>query len=439
VDFSVEPLTKIPYFYLMNILILGSGGREHALAWKLSQSPRCKKLYVAPGNAGTAEVATNIPINPMDFPTVEAFALQEDISLIVVGPEQPLVEGIADHFEGKPVKVIGPVKAGARLEGSKAFSKAFMQKYDIPTAAYASYEAGQLEEALAFVDQQKLPVVVKASGLAAGKGVLICEDYESARQGIREMLSGEAFGEAGKTVVIESFLKGVEVSVFVLTDGDSYKLLPSAKDYKRIGEGDTGLNTGGMGAISPVPFADPAFMEKVERQIVKPTLWGLRAEGIRYKGFIFFGIMVEKGQPYLLEYNVRMGDPETQVVMPRINCDFADVLEGVVNGTLDQKQFDVYPVNCATVVLVSGGYPGSYVKGKHIFGLEAISGSMLFHAGTRKEEEITVTNGGRVIAVTSAGKSIQEAVSKSLRNAEIIQFEGKYFRKDIGGDLMPRG
>lgn len=419
----------------MKILLIGSGGREHAFAWKISQSPRCEALYIAPGNAGTALHGTNVDLNPLDFEAVAAFVRSRQIDLVVVGPEQPLVEGIADYLQQMDVPVVGPVQAGARLEGSKEYAKAFMQKYGIPTAAYRSFNHQQLEAALAYLEQHPLPVVVKASGLAAGKGVLICEERSQARQAVRHMLSGEAFGEAGRTVVIEQFLRGIEISIFVLTDGRHYLLLPSAKDYKRIGEGDTGLNTGGMGAVSPVPFADEAFMQRVETTIVQPTLQGLQAEGIAYRGFIFIGLMVENGRPYVLEYNVRMGDPETEVVFPRITSDLLDLFEGVVAENLHTKSLSLSPQSCTTLMLVSGGYPQAYEKGKEIRGLEQVQDVLLFHAGTKRVGDKLLTNGGRVLAVSALGDNLEEAIGRSLQAAERISFEGKYFRRDIGNDL----
>jgi len=419
----------------MKILLIGSGGREHAFAWKISQSPRCEALYIAPGNAGTALHGTNVDLNPLDFEAVAAFVRSRQIDLVVVGPEQPLVEGIADYLQQMDVPVVGPVQAGARLEGSKEYAKAFMQKYGIPTAAYRAFNHQQLEAALAYLEQHPLPVVVKASGLAAGKGVLICEEREQARQAVRHMLSGEAFGEAGRTVVIEQFLRGIEISIFVLTDGRHYLLLPSAKDYKRIGEGDTGLNTGGMGAVSPVPFADEAFMQRVETTIVQPTLQGLQAEGIAYRGFIFIGLMVENGRPYVLEYNVRMGDPETEVVFPRITSDLLDLFEGVVAENLHTKSLSLSPQSCTTLMLVSGGYPQAYEKGKEIRGLEQVQDVLLFHAGTKRVGDKLLTNGGRVLAVSALGDNLEEAIGRSLQAAERISFEGKYFRRDIGNDL----
>ncbi|MDX2248953.1 MAG: phosphoribosylamine--glycine ligase [Bacteroidia bacterium] len=419
----------------MNILLIGSGGREHALAWKLAQSPRCKNLFIAPGNAGTSTIGQNVAIDTTLFPEVYDFIQEKHIDFVFIGPEQPLVDGMADFLSEKGIPVVGPTQQGAQLEGSKDFSKKFMQKYGIPTAAYGSFTSDQREDAFRFVDSQALPVVVKASGLAAGKGVLICETHAQAHEVVGDMLSGKAFGSAGQTVVIEEFLNGIEISVFVLTDGKNYKILPSAKDYKRIGEGDTGLNTGGMGAVSPVPFADTAFMEKVEEEIVKPTLYGLQQEGIVYKGIIFIGLMVVNGVPWVLEYNVRLGDPETEVVMPRLKTDLVDLCEGVINGTLDKIAFDVDPQTCVTVMLVSGGYPGSYAKGKTLTGMNEVKDSLIFHAGTKSVNDQVVTDGGRVMALSSFGETISEAVNKSLLNAEKIQFEGKYFRRDIGKDL----
>ncbi|MFK7922099.1 MAG: phosphoribosylamine--glycine ligase [Bacteroidia bacterium] len=420
----------------MKILLIGSGGREHALAWKMAQSPRCEHIFIAPGNAGTGNVGTNINLDVSDHTAVADFVRDNGVDIVVVGPEQPLVEGIYDSLNARGIAVVGPSQAAAQLEGSKDFSKRFMQKYGIPTAAYAAFESHQLSEAMAYIDQQAMPIVVKADGLAAGKGVLICETAEHAKQVATEMLSGESFGEAGTTVVIEEFLKGIEISIFVLTDGEHYHLLPSAKDYKRIGEGDTGLNTGGMGAVSPVPFADADFVAAVDRDIVQPTMRGIREEQLDYKGFIFIGLMVVDGKAYVLEYNVRMGDPETEVIMPRLDADLIDLFEGVVNGNLHEKSLSISPQTCTTVMLVSGGYPGSYKKGKMIRGFEQVEGSILFHAGTKQAEIAVVTNGGRVLAISSLGDSIEEAVSQSLRNAETISFDGKFFRRDIGQDLL---
>ncbi|GAB4410790.1 MAG: phosphoribosylamine--glycine ligase [Bacteroidia bacterium] len=420
-----------------NILIIGGGGREHALAWKIAQSPRCGQLYVAPGNAGTASCATNVPIDPADLAAVHAFVVAQGIDLVVIGPEQPLVDGMADYLGARGIAVVGPRQAAARLEGSKDFSKAFMQRHGIPTARYASFHSGQEAEALAYVAAHPLPVVVKASGLAAGKGVLICEDHASAAAAVQEMLSGAAFGAAGQTVVIEACLTGIEISVFVLTDGVHYRLLPSAKDYKRIGEGDIGPNTGGMGAVSPVPFADEAFMARVEREVVQPTLAGLAAEGIPYQGFLFIGLMVQEGTPYVLEYNVRLGDPETEVVLPRLRSDLVDLCLGVTAGDLDTRPFEVDPRACATLVLASEGYPGAYAKGRPIGGLDTASEALVFHAGTRlREDGQVVTSGGRVLAVSAYGEDLHEALAQARARAAQIHFEGCYYRRDIGQDVL---
>ncbi|MEL7531736.1 MAG: phosphoribosylamine--glycine ligase [Bacteroidota bacterium] len=420
----------------MKILLIGSGGREHALAWKMAQSPNCEHIFIAPGNAGTAKVGTNTSIDISNHEAVAKFVSDKGIDMVVVGPEQPLVEGITDFLQAKGIAVVGPSQEAAQLEGSKDFSKRFMQKYGIPTAAYAAFESHQEAEAMAFIEQQKLPIVVKADGLAAGKGVLICETHAHAKEITSEMLSGKAFGEAGTTVVIEEFLKGIEISIFVLTDGEHYHLLPSAKDYKRIGEGDTGLNTGGMGAVSPVPFADEAFVAAVDREIVQPTMRGIREEKLDYKGFIFIGLMIVEGKAYVLEYNVRMGDPETEVIMPRLEADLVDLFAGVVNGNLHEKALAISPKTCTTVMLVSGGYPASYPKGKLMTGFDKAEGSILFHAGTKQTEEGILTNGGRVLAISSLGDSIEEAVGQSLLNAEKISFDGKFYRRDIGQDLL---
>lgn len=420
----------------MNILIIGSGGREHALAWRYAQSPSCKGVFIAPGNPGTATVGRNTALSPNDPAGIAAFAATERIDLIVIGPEQPLVEGLADSLRALGLTVLGPGSDAAMLEGSKDFSKAFMQRHGIPTAGYASFHSDQLPEALEYVATHPLPVVVKASGLAAGKGVLICETHEHASQVVKEMLSGEAFGEAGSTVVIEEFLQGIEISVFVLTDGKDYVLLPSAKDYKRIGEGDTGLNTGGMGAVSPVPFADAAFMAEVEQTIVVPTVRGIAADGLDYRGFVFIGLMVVNGKPWVLEYNVRMGDPETEVVMPRLLGDFAQLSLAAATGQLQGHAVEVDPRTCTTVMMVSGGYPGSYPKGKVITGLEEVQGSLVFHAGTAIESGQLVTAGGRVLAISSLADNIPAAIQQSLTNVRKIRFEGSYHRNDIGQDLM---
>lgn len=425
----------------MNVLILGSGGREHAFALKLSESEKINQLFVAPGNAGTSKIATNLAVNPTNFSQVKEVVLEKKINMVVVGPEAPLVEGIHDYFLSddklKNVAVIGPKKDGALLEGSKDFSKEFMTNHDIPTAKYQSFTKETLSEGKAFLETLQPPFVLKADGLAAGKGVLILNSLEEATSELEEMLSNEKFGEASSTVVIEEFLDGIELSVFVLTDGKNYKVLPSAKDYKRIGEGDVGLNTGGMGAISPVPFADKSFLSKVENQIIQPTINGLKKDGIDYRGFIFIGLMNVNGNPFVIEYNVRMGDPETEVVLPRIQSDLLDLFLGVAHQNLSEKSFQVNPEIAATVMLVSGGYPEAYEKGKEIFGLENVtSDSIIFHAGTAAQNDSVITSGGRVMAVTSFGKSISEALEKSYRNIDKIHFEKMNYRKDIGFDLI---
>jgi len=424
----------------MNILLLGSGGREHALAWKISQSNQLNKLFVAPGNAGTATLATNIAISVNDFEAIKKVVFTKNINMVIVGPEDPLVNGIHDFFLSdkalKKIPVIGPKKDGATLEGSKEFSKKFMQKHGIPTANYASFTKDTIAEGKHFLATLKPPYVLKADGLAAGKGVLILNDLQEAQHELEEMLSHHKFGEASNTVVIEEFLKGIELSVFVLTDGEHYKILPAAKDYKRIGEGDTGLNTGGMGAVSPVPFADEAFLKKVEERVIEPTIKGLQQDGIDYKGFIFIGLMNDNGNPFVVEYNVRMGDPETEVVIPRIQTDILELFNAVANKTLNKVELKIDNQIATTVMLVSGGYPESYQKGKLMRGFDEVDDSLLFHAGTKDSNEGIITNGGRVLAITSFGNTIQEALQKSYNSIEKITFEGMNYRKDIGLDLI---
>ncbi len=424
----------------MNILVVGSGGREHALAWKIKQSPLCTKLYVAPGNAGTATLAENVPVGADDFDALGSFCQNKEIDLIVVGPEIALDKGIRDYFEGREplrhIAIVGPGKTGAQLEGSKDFSKQFMLRNGIPTASARTFEAHQAVHALACVADSALPLVVKADGLAAGKGVIICDTHEKANQAVKEILLDKKFGKAGAKVLIEEFLEGIELSVFIMTDGKNYVLLPEAKDYKRIGEGDTGPNTGGMGAVSPVVFADAEFMARVERRIIKPTITGLAAESIPYKGFIFIGLMNVKGEPYVIEYNVRMGDPETQAVLPRIDADFVELLWATANGKLKATSLPQKPEMAVTVVMVAEGYPGRYAKGQVIHGLENSTNALVFHAGTTARAEGILTDGGRVMAITGRGKTIEEASKEAYQAISAIHWEGLYFRKDIGEDLQ---
>ncbi len=425
----------------MNILLIGSGGREHAFSQKLTQSKLCSKLFVLPGNAGTSQLGTNIAIDSTDFAAIGCFCIEKKIELLIVGPEDPLVKGLRDYFESdqqlRGIDFVGPDAKGAQLEGSKDWSKAFMAKYHIPTADYKTFTKDTIETGIDYVKNHSLPVVLKADGLAAGKGVLICESNDDAENELKLMIQDKKFGEAGSKVVVEAFLKGIELSVFVLTDGKNYKILPSAKDYKRIGEGDTGLNTGGMGAVSPVPFADAAFMKKVEERIIKPSISGLQNEQIHYAGFIFIGLMKVNDDPIVIEYNCRMGDPETEVVLPLIQNDFTELMLATARGELDKIEMRIDSQSAATVMLVSKGYPGDYEKGKRISGLDLVTDSMLYHAGTRKNESGEIlSNGGRVMAVTSLGSDLKEAIAKCMKNAEQIKFENKYYRKDIGYEFI---
>ena len=424
----------------MKILLLGSGGREHALAWKMAQSSILDELYIAPGNSGTRKHGKNVAIDPNNFSAVKDFVIDNNIELVVVGPEEPLVNGIGDYFNKEPmlseVSLIGPDAEGAKLEGSKDFAKAFMKRHNIPTAKHGTFTKDSLDKGITFLRTMSAPYVLKADGLAGGKGVLILNDLEEAEKELTSMLMDSKFGNASTKVVVEQFLDGLEVSVFVITDGQSFKLLPEAKDYKRIGEGDTGLNTGGMGAISPVPFADAAFMDKVHNQIIVPTTKGLKAEGIHYKGFIFFGLINVKGDPYVIEYNCRLGDPETEVVLPRLKSDILDLFEGIATNTLSERDIQFYDKSAATVMLVSGGYPKAYKKGKQIYGLNSVVDSLCFHAGTLSDGPSSVTSGGRVLAVTSYGKNIEFAIKKSYESIDKISFDGMNYRKDIGSDLI---
>jgi phosphoribosylamine--glycine ligase len=424
----------------MRVLLLGSGGREHALAWKISQSSHLDKLFIAPGNAGTRLCGTNVDLSAVDFDGIKSFVINESIDMVVVGPEDPLVKGIYDFFLETPelakIPVIGPSKVAAQLEGSKDFAKAFMMRHNIPTAKYATFTKDTLEQGYTFLEKMKAPYVLKADGLAAGKGVLIIDNLPEAKAELKSMLADAKFGDASSRVVIEQFLSGIECSVFVITDGDSYKILPEAKDYKRIGEGDTGLNTGGMGAISPVPFCDKTFLDKIDNQIIIPTVKGLKAEKIVYKGFIFIGIINVKGEPYVIEYNCRMGDPETEVVMPRLKSDLLDLFEGIATNTLSECDIVFDDRSACTVMMVSGGYPENYQKGKTITGINSVTESIVFHAGTSSDGPVVQSNGGRVLAVTSYGRNLEAALQRSYDSIEKIQFENVYFRKDIGFDVL---
>lgn len=424
----------------MNILLLGSGGREHAMAWKLAQSSMMGSLYIAPGNAGTKAFGENVSISVTDFEAIKTFVLEKGVNMVVVGPEAPLVEGIVDFFDADEelagVSIIGPNKEAAQLEGSKDFAKAFMVRHNIPTAKYKTFTKATIKEGFAFLDSLKPPYVLKADGLAAGKGVLILDDIHEAKKEFSSMLLDNKFGNASSKVVIEEFLEGIEMSSFVLTDGDGFKILPDAKDYKRIGEGDTGLNTGGMGAVSPVPFAEGKFSDKVYNQVIVPTIKGLKADGIKYNGFIFIGLINVNGEPYVIEYNCRMGDPETEVVMPRLKSDLLDLFDGVASETLSERDVEIDPRTAVAVMMVSGGYPDEYKKGKTIYGLNAQTDSLIFHAGTASDGPAVVTAGGRVLAVTSYGKNVEDACRKTYETLENIEFEGAYYRKDIGKDLL---
>ena len=424
----------------MRVLLLGSGGREHALSWKMAQSSMLEELFIAPGNAGTKQHGKNVNINPTDFEGIKKFVLENNVNMVVVGPEEPLVKGIHDFFLAdellKKVAVIGPTKEAAQLEGSKDYAKQFMHRHNIPTAKYATFTKDTLEQGYKFLESMNPPFVLKADGLAAGKGVLILDNLKEAKAELKNMLADAKFGEASSRVVIEQFLKGLELSVFVITDGDSYKRLPEAKDYKRIGEGDTGLMTGGMGAVSPVPFADPVFMDKVQNQIIIPTIKGLRHDNLPYQGFIFFGLINVKNEPYVIEYNCRLGDPESEVIIPRLKSDLLDLFEGVASNTLSERDVQFVDKCATTVMMVAGGYPGEYKKGKQIYGLNTITDSIVFHAGTSSDGPAVLSAGGRVLAITSYGKNIQIALAKSYESAAKIEFEGANYRKDIGFDVV---
>ncbi len=423
----------------MNVLIIGSGGREHALTWKVAQSSHVQNIFIAPGNPGTSQHGHNVPIDPMDFKAIAEFIVEHDVEMVIIGPEAPLVGGLRDFLESKKdlskVTIIGPGKVAAQLEGSKDFAKSFMVRHHIPTAKYGSFDNANLQEGIAFLKTMKPPYVLKADGLAAGKGVVIVPELAAAEETLKDMLVRKKFGKAGNVVVIEEFLNGIELSVFVLTDGKHYKILPEAKDYKRIGEGDTGPNTGGMGAVSPVPFAGTDFMMKVEEQIIQPTIRGLQADGIAYEGFIFFGLMNVNGHPFVIEYNVRLGDPETEVVMPRIKSDLIDLFEGIGNDTLSESDLLIDERFATTVMIVAGGYPGDFEKGKEITGLDQLEGSVAFHCGTKRENDKIYSNGGRVLAISSFGRTMEDALARSYTNAQRIKFNGMYYRKDIGQDL----